>query len=53
MVIFKVDEYLKLVILPLDVEYLRAVVKVQGKVKCTFIQALRLCTGRTAYRGRG
>jgi hypothetical protein len=22
-----------------------------GKVKCTFVQALRLCTGRTAHRG--
>ena len=21
------------------------------KVKCTLVQALRLCTGRTAYRG--
>jgi len=30
-------------------------VKIQGKgtikVKCTLVQALRLCTGRTAYRG--
>ena len=25
--------------------------KVKGKVKCTLVQALRLCTGRTAYRG--
>ena len=24
---------------------------VRGKVKCTLVQALRLCTGRTAYRG--
>ena len=23
----------------------------EGKVKCTPVQALRLCTGRTAYRG--
>jgi hypothetical protein len=23
----------------------------QVKVKCTLVQALRLCTGRTAYRG--
>jgi len=23
----------------------------KGKVKCTLVQALRLCTGRTAYRG--
>jgi len=23
----------------------------QGKVKCTLVQALRLCTGRTAHRG--
>ena len=22
-----------------------------GKVKCTLVQALRLCTGRTAHRG--
>jgi hypothetical protein len=22
----------------------------KGKVKCTLVQALRLCTGRTAYR---
>ena len=26
-------------------------VKVKVKVKCTLVQALRLCTGRTAYRG--
>ena len=26
-------------------------VKVKVKVKVTLIQALRLCTGRTAYRG--
>ena len=25
--------------------------KVKGKVKCTVVQALRLCTGRTAHRG--
>ena len=25
--------------------------KVKGKVKCTRVQALRLCTGRTAHRG--
>ena len=25
--------------------------KVKVKVKCTFLQALRLCTGRTAHRG--
>jgi len=25
--------------------------EVQGKVKCTLVQALRLCTGRTAHRG--
>ena len=24
---------------------------VKGKVKCTLVQALRLCTGRTAHRG--
>ena len=23
----------------------------KGKVKCTLVQALRLCTGRTAHRG--
>jgi len=23
----------------------------KGKVKCAFVQALRLCTGRTAHRG--
>jgi len=26
-------------------------IEVKVKVKCTLIQALRLCTGRTAYRG--
>jgi len=26
-------------------------VSVKGKVKCTLIQALRLCTGRTTHRG--
>ena len=26
-------------------------VKVKIKVKCTLVQALRLCTGRTAQRG--
>ena len=26
-------------------------VKVKGKVKVTLVQALRLCTGRTTYRG--
>jgi hypothetical protein len=25
--------------------------KGKGKVKCTLVQALRLCTGRMAYRG--
>ena len=25
--------------------------KVKVKVKCTLVQALRLCTGRTAHRG--
>jgi len=25
--------------------------RVKVKVKCTFVQALRLCTGRTAHRG--
>jgi len=25
--------------------------KVIGKVKCTLVQALRLCTGRTTQRG--
>ena len=24
---------------------------IKGKVKCTLVQALRLCTGRTAHRG--
>jgi hypothetical protein len=24
---------------------------IEGKVKCTLVQALRLCTGCTAYRG--
>ena len=28
-------------------------VKDKGKVKCTLVQALRLCTGRTAHRGSG
>jgi hypothetical protein len=27
--------------------------KVKVKVKCTLLQALRLCTGRTAHRGGG
>jgi hypothetical protein len=27
--------------------------RIIGKVKCTLVQALRLCTGRTAYRGSG
>ena len=27
------------------------VIKVKVKVKCTLVQALRLCTGRTAHRG--
>jgi hypothetical protein len=27
-------------------------VKVKVKVKCTLVQALRLCTGSTAHRGR-
>jgi hypothetical protein len=26
-------------------------VKIKVKVKCTLVQSLRLCTGRTAYRG--
>ena len=26
--------------------------QLSGKVKCTLVQALRLCTGRTAHRGR-
>jgi hypothetical protein len=26
-------------------------VTVKGKIKCTLVQALRLCTGRTAIRG--
>ena len=26
-------------------------VKVKVKVKCTIVQALRLCTGRTVHRG--
>ena len=26
-------------------------VKVKVKVKCSLVQALRLCTGRTAHRG--
>jgi hypothetical protein len=25
--------------------------KLKRKIKCTLVQALRLCTGRTAYRG--
>jgi len=28
-----------------------ALLKVSKKVKCTFVQALRLCTGRTAHKG--
>ena len=27
------------------------IVNVNGKVKCTVVQALRLCTGRTAHKG--
>ena len=30
---------------------LRGRVKVKVKVKCTLVQELRLCTGRTAHRG--
>ena len=30
---------------------LKVKVKVKLKVKCTLVQALRLCTGRTAHRG--
>jgi len=26
-------------------------VKIKVKVKCTLVQALRLCTGRSAHRG--
>ena len=29
----------------------RIVLNVKKKVKCTLVQALRLCTGRTAHRG--
>ena len=29
----------------------RTFIKGRGKVKCTLVQALRLCTGRTAHRG--
>jgi len=28
-----------------------SLVSIMVKVKCTFVQALRLCTGRTAHRG--
>jgi hypothetical protein len=27
------------------------IIFVKGKVECTLVQALRLCTGRMAYRG--
>jgi hypothetical protein len=30
-----------------------AVENTKCKVKCTLVQALRLCTGRTAHRGSG
>ena len=33
-------------------ELLRVGRKVKKKIKCTLVQALRLCTGRTAHRGR-
>ena len=29
----------------------RSKINIKGKVKCTVVQALRLCTGRTAHRG--
>ena len=32
--------------------FLFSVKKVKVKVKCTLVQALRLCTGRTAHKGR-
>ena len=32
-------------------EVLQRVKVVKVKVKCTFVQALRLCTGRTAHKG--
>ena len=32
-------------------KFTREVNDVKGKVKCTLVQALRLCTGRTAHRG--
>ena len=27
------------------------IISVKAKIKCTLVQALRLCTGRTAHRG--
>ena len=32
-------------------DYIALKGKVEVKVKCTLVQALRLCTGRTAHRG--
>jgi len=32
-------------------DYIAPKGRVKVKVKCTLVQALRLCTGRTAYRG--
>jgi hypothetical protein len=39
--------------LTLQTEWLvrRSAIKVKVKVKCTLVQALWLCTGRTAHRG--
>ena len=34
-----------------ETELKQAESKVKGKVKVTLVQALRLCTGRTAHRG--
>ena len=46
---------------PLNVRFMTVVLylalvylfPIKGKVKCTLVQALRLCTGRTAHRGSG
>jgi len=32
-------------------DIMQHVLKSKKKVKCTLVQALRLCTGRTAHRG--
>jgi hypothetical protein len=42
---------LKYKIQKIKYEYVDFVHIMKGKVKCTLVQALRLCTGHTAHRG--